>query len=308
MARRSAASTREGSRRWRRAGGVALALCALSAVIAMTARAPLSHSTPVDARSAAAPVTALYLLACGAGVIGLTLLGVLLWPGRRRRGGDDEPEPEYPEPEIHWLWKLVAVALPFALGAAMVAAVAVGLKTRGHIVGPPGRRPGAGAGHSGVRRPLEPAHGFTVPGWLPWTLLGIVVAGLIVGAGLLWWRSREPAVTAGPQATPAEAAVQAAIGALDGVDDPREAVIAAYAAMQETLAARGVPRLRAEAPREYLQRVLRASAASEAEARTLTGLFEEARFSTHPISGGIRERALSALRAIRATLRPTPTP
>lgn len=292
---------------WGRAGAVALALCALSAVVAMTARAPLSRSTPVDARSAAAPVTALYLLACGAGIIGLTLLAVLLWPGRRRRG-DDEPEPEYPEPEIHWLWKLVAVVLPFALGAALVAAVAVGLKSGGQVAGPSGRSPGGVAGSSSLRHVPATAHGYTVPGWLLWTALSLVLAGLVVGAGLLWWRSREPAAIAGLEATPAEAAVQAAMGVLDGVNDPREAVIAAYVAMQETLAARGVPRLAAEAPREYLQRVLRASDASEAEAKTLTGLFEEARFSTHPISGGIRERALAALRAVRATMGPAATP
>ncbi|MGH2894977.1 MAG: DUF4129 domain-containing protein [Solirubrobacteraceae bacterium] len=289
---------------------MALALCALSAVIAMAARAPLSRSTPVDARSAAAPVTALYLLACGAGIIGLSLLGVLLWGGRRRRGDDDEPEPECPEPEIHWLWKLLAIIVPVALGAALVAAVAVGLKSGGHAARPSGRAPGGVAGPLATRPLPATAHGYTVPAWLPWTALGIVLAGLIVGAGLWWWRAREPAAIAGLQATPAEAAVQAAIGALDGVDDPRDAVIAAYAAMQDTLAARGVPRLPAEAPREYLQRVLRATAASEAEAeaRTLTGLFEEARFSIHPISGGIRERALSALRAVRTTLGRAATP
>ena len=72
--------------------------------------------------------------------------------------------------------------------------------------------------------------------------------------------------------------------------------------MQQTLAAYGVPRQPAEAPREYLGRLLRASAASEQDARTLTGLFEEARFSTHPISEPIRHQALSALSAIRATI------
>jgi len=104
------------------------------------------------------------------------------------------------------------------------------------------------------------------------------------------------------RSTPVSDAVSEALVALDSVEDPRAAVIAAYAAMQETLAARGFPRRPAEAPREYLERVLLASSASEAEARTLTGLFEEARFSAHPISEQVRQRALSALRAVRAAL------
>jgi hypothetical protein len=79
-------------------------------------------------------------------------------------------------------------------------------------------------------------------------------------------------------------------------------VIAAYVAMQQSLAVTGIARSPAEAPREYLQRVLVASSATEREARTLTGLFEEARFSTHPVSERVRELALSALSSLRAHL------
>jgi hypothetical protein len=289
---------------------VAVALTGLSAVIALAARAPLSHLTAIDARSAATPVTALWLLAIGAGIVGLTGLVVLVWPGRRRPG-DDEPGFESQEPQIHWLGKLAAIALPFALGAALLAAVVVGLQTGGRaVVSPAGRPPVARLtvppptlGNAGAGR-----HGFTVPAWLPWTVLGIVVATLAVGAILVWRWWRVPATIAAPDPVPATAAVRAAMTALDTVEDPREAVIGAYAAMQETLAAHGVPRSSAETPREYLQRVLLASAAAEAEARTLTGLFEEARFSIHPISEGIRQRALAALSAVGAKLRPARTP
>ena len=291
----------EDPRGWR-ALGVGAALTALLAVIAMTARGRLSPSSAIDARSAAAPVTALYLLGLGVGIVGLTALGVLLWPGRRRRG-DDEGELERTEPEIHWLVKLAAVVLPFALGAALVVAVAVGVKSTGRSAVPA----------SGQPRPVAPrlppasasrvrAQGFTVPAWLPWTLLAILLTALAVGLWLLWRRWREPDGVGAQRPTPMAAAVQEAIVALDSVEDPRAAVIAAYGAMQQTLAAYGVPRQPAEAPREYLGRLLRASAASEQDARTLTGLFEEARFSTHSISAPIRHQALSALSAIRATI------
>jgi hypothetical protein len=45
-----------------------------------------------------------------------------------------------------------------------------------------------------------------------------------------------------------------------------------------------------------------ASRATEREARTLTGLFEEARYSTHPIPEPVRELALSALRSLQDRL------
>ena len=96
--------------------------------------------------------------------------------------------------------------------------------------------------------------------------------------------------------------MEAAIGALDAETDPRRAVIAAYGAMQRELGEHGVARSPTEAPREYLQRALTASRATEREARTLTGLFEEARYSTHPIPERLREAALSALRSLQRRL------
>lgn len=92
------------------------------------------------------------------------------------------------------------------------------------------------------------------------------------------------------------------MAALDRVEYPLGAVILAYAAMQQALAGHGVARLPAEAPREYLQRVLATGTASTHELTTLTSLFEEARFSPHSISERVRERALGALSSLRAAL------
>ena len=114
-------------------------------------------------------------------------------------------------------------------------------------------------------------------------------------------RSEPTAEPSGREA--ARDAVEAAIGALETTTDPRSAVIAAYAAMERALAAHGIVRSPAEAPREYLRRVLAASRGSDREARTLTGLFEEARFSPHPVSARVRDLALSALSSLHARLR-----
>jgi len=283
------------------AAAAALALAAAVAVVAMAARAPLSGATPVNARSAQAPTTALFMVLLGTGVVMFGALVLVVWPGRRRK--DDPPEPEPTRIEVPWIWKVVAIVLPFALGAALVAAAVSGTRSvhtapglgGAAFGGAPLGGAGAGATQPGAR------DGFTVPPWLPWTLLAITGIVLAAGVVVLWlWRQRT--ATEPPETSAARAAVQAAIGALDTETDPRRAVIAAYGAMQRELGEHGVARSPAEAPREYLQRTLTASRATEREARTLTGLFEEARYSTHPIPERLREAALSALRSLQRRL------
>jgi cytochrome b561 len=294
------ASTRAGMRRagnTARAAIAAFALGAVAVVVAVAARAPLSRSTPVDARSLQAPTDAVFMLIAGIGILMLGALMMLVWPGRRRK--DDPPGYEPAPPEVHWIWKLLAILLPLALGAALVVA-AVTASKRGQNAHPVGGVLGArGAAQLSGRSGTAD---FAVPSWLPWTLLVIVGVAVAAGVVVLWLRRPRPPV-APPEASAARAAVDAAIGALDSDADPRRAVIAAYGAMQRTLGELGVARSPTEAPREYLQRVLVASQANEREARTLTGLFEEARYSTHPIPEGLREVALAALRSLRRRLK-----
>lgn len=297
---------RQISNRWTQAAAVGLGLTASMALVAMAARAPLGRSTPINAASARTPVTAVFVLLVGCGVIALGGLLVVLWPGRRRRA-EDEPEP-FPEPvPVHWAWKLAAVLLPFALGAVLVAAVVVGLGGARHAAPLGGLAPGRPSSGRAIAV-RGGGRGFAVPSWLPWTILAIVVAAAIAAAAwLLLLRRARTAIDERPDRSATRAAVQAAITAIDSAGDPRGAVIAAYAEMERTLAAHGIARSSAEAPREYLRRVLGASSATEREAKMLTGLFEEARFSIHPISERVREAALSALRSLRARLeRETP--
>ena len=154
-------------------------------------------------------------------------------------------------PEVHWIWKLLAIALAFAVGATLVAAAVLGARTAHPVP--------LGGAAVGARRASLPAGagggtgGFVLPSWVPWTGLGIVLAGVATGAALLVL-GRARSVEEPPERRAARAAVDAAIDALDTTIDPRYAVIAAYAAMERVLAARGIRRLRAEAPREYLRR------------------------------------------------------
>jgi Domain of unknown function (DUF4129) len=84
--------------------------------------------------------------------------------------------------------------------------------------------------------------------------------------------------------------------------DPRRAVIAAYARMEQTLAAHGLPRKVFEAPLEYLARVLRELRVGAEAIFALTELFERAKFSPHEIDVGMKEEAIAALVSVRDDL------
>jgi hypothetical protein len=84
--------------------------------------------------------------------------------------------------------------------------------------------------------------------------------------------------------------------------DARKAVVAAYARLERTLAAYGVPRRPSEAPEEYLQRVLVDLDVDTRSASRLTALFAEAKFSQHPVLQETKEEAIELLESIRADL------
>jgi Domain of unknown function (DUF4129) len=147
-------------------------------------------------------------------------------------------------------------------------------------------------------RSLPPAD----PGPLPLLVAGAAVVAMaaIVAAWLVADRRRR-----GPPRTPAERLVGLLDDALDDLErdpDPRRAVIAAWARMERGLAAAGLPRRPAEAPFEYVGRVLEASPVRPAHVHRLTGLFERAKFSRHTIDQAMREQAVAALRAVRSDL------
>jgi tRNA C32,U32 (ribose-2'-O)-methylase TrmJ len=95
------------------------------------------------------------------------------------------------------------------------------------------------------------------------------------------------------------AAVEVSLEAIRREPDPRRAVIAAYAAMERSLAHEGYPREESEAPLEYLRRVLAASTHAVDEVRTLTLLFQHAKFSDHAVDETMRSGAITALERIR---------
>ena len=137
-----------------------------------------------------------------------------------------------------------------------------------------------------------------------------VVAVGLAGAALLLAAALTRARTAAPRAgRPAEVtagleeAIDRSLARLEaGAGDARTQVIAAYATMEQVLGAHGLPRPPADAPLEYLARVLDVLDVRPEAIRRLTDLFEHARFSQHEVDEAMRREAIAALRAVRADL------
>ena len=199
-----------GSGGWTRPAIACVGLVALIVVAAMAARASLSSPTQVDAQSAQTPTVVAFLLLLGTGVIACVALLIAFWPRRRK----DDDEHEEPQPHVHWLWKVAALAIALGLAAALVAAAESDRHRLQAYTVNPGRLL---LGRSGTATlpPAQHSQGYAIPSWLPWTLLGLLLAAVIVVACWLLLRGRATAGDATDGPTAAGAAVQAAFSALE---------------------------------------------------------------------------------------------
>jgi len=134
-----------------------------------------------------------------------------------------------------------------------------------------------------------------------------ILAGLVLVAGGAAYAMRSrgalPALRRRTTARELSDVIDDTLDDLRGDPDVRRVIIAAYARMEAALAARGLPRHRAEAPLEYLERALLHLDASAASVRRLTDLFEWAKFSHHEPEPGMKDEAIRALEALRDELR-----
>jgi Domain of unknown function (DUF4129) len=143
-------------------------------------------------------------------------------------------------------------------------------------------------------------------GWTLHVTWGPILYGLLVVALLaavvisIWWSSRlrrpaAPRVIEDLGALELREAVESGRAALAEISDARAAIIACYVAMERSLADRGTSRGAADTPDELLAKAVAAGTVRGPAASTLTALFYEARFSTHPVAAGQRAAASAAL-------------
>jgi uncharacterized membrane protein len=202
------------------------------------------------------------------------------------------------EPQSDWLRNFIVIfALMSLIGVAYWA-----LSSR-----PPGNLPQVGSLARNQKIPeltersrVPPRHAE-----FNWPLAVSVVVLVLVGGTVVYLRLRRPDP---PQARATveedlAEAVETTIEDLRRERDARRAVIAAYANMERVLALHGFERRRAETPFEYLVRILRRLDVRESAVRSLTELFEYAKFSAHDIDSGMKEKAIDALEDVRDDLR-----
>lgn len=203
---------------------------------------------------------------------------------------------ETPPKRRSWLHRLGSLLLAITLVVLAVRASSRFGADRDQAI-PPDQ---IGAGDStGLSRPRYE------PEFAVWPVLGVTALSLVaLGA---WWlsargrrASREP-----PGMSPEEALADVLAATLDDLraeGDPRRAVIGAYARMERSLAAVGIPRTAAEAPDEYLARVLTDLPVSARAAGRLTRLFAWARFSPHDVRPEMKDEAIETLEQIQSEL------
>jgi hypothetical protein len=135
----------------------------------------------------------------------------------------------------------------------------------------------------------------------------LVVVALLVVVAVAWYvsyrahRRRLPPLADSLLPTLADV-LDETIDDLRAEEDPRRAVIAAYARMERALAAYGLPRAPAEAPDEYLHRILSDLEVSRRATSRLTALFAWAKFSGHDVAPEMKDEAIEALVSVRTEL------
>jgi hypothetical protein len=257
-----------------------------------------------EAQATRVPLEVIAVPGALAMLAGLGLLLAALGPVRRRRRDPDQPDWVYEPPPTSWSEKALLLLVLVVLVAAV--AGAVWLFARG-APSQPGLTPSTALRSSPATvPPSAPASPSSPPQavWL-WPTAGL--AALAAGAGLLALRTvrhrRGPANSTGRAPDRLADLVDTTLEDLRVVSAPRQAILAAYARMERTLAPRGAGRQRHETALEYLDRVLARLEIEPAPLQRLTGLFELAKFSNHEVTERMRDDALAALGAISAALR-----
>jgi hypothetical protein len=197
-------------------------------------------------------------------------------------------------------WVTVLVSALFFLGLAVAVRV-IGDDT----VNPPqpprpvSGQPATTGADGTAEQPYEPE-------FAPWAVLLVVaVAGGGLLAAYLAHRGRRQRLGDGdePLALVLADVLDETVDDLRRERDPRRAVVAAYARLERVLGAYGLPRRPAEAPEEYLGRILADLDVGRLAVTRLTSLFEWAKFSQHEVDEGMKEQAIAALEAVREELR-----
>ena len=293
----------------------AVALLLIAAAAGTRARAGLSAKPPgLSAASAGGFVIAVGVAEALAAAACVALLIVVFRGGKRRR-----KLPEYshlqglsPHSRLSRLTALLFVLAVVSLPVALLVSHPYARRT-----GPASRSAPSASGTpspsaSGTPSPSAQHPPHTAAAHAPWPLGAVIVVTAAAAAVVLVFALRhgrrgggEPTpeqATPAPSAAPLRAALADAARALGGPGDPRQAIIASYAAVEACLDGAGAAPAAADTPAEVVARAAEAGLVRSSAAGTLTGLFRRARYSRHRLGESDRAAALGALARLRAEL------
>ena len=275
-----------------------LALTTLLAVVAVASRA----HRPGGGTSASTPHAPTLLIDyVGSAMLVLFPIGVMIviWAmaqGRHQR---------LLQGQSNWLRTLVSLAFGCAL-------LAVAVYFSRHRI-PHGLNFGGSTAHSTQGAPAGSQKGpkSTSPAyhtqfeWVPAVIVAAIVLGVVAAALTVYIRKRRGGDEWAREAQLAAALDEVLAASLDDLrNDPDawRAVIRAYARMEKTVAAYGLPRDASEAPLEYMARALDSLSVSVSSVRRLTQLFSRAKFSPHEVDASMKDDAIEALVGLLAEL------
>ncbi len=278
-----------------RAAAVAILLAVTAA--GLQARGTFSHAPDATAAGASGATLAIILTAAeGVALVAFVLMLASIRPSHPNKPDD----PDLVKLRIPWWVKTLAMLLALA---ALVTPLAV-LLTRKPRKTPPRPLP------SIVGPGTAPGHLKAAGAGAIWPVIaGMAVAIAIVLALTAWSRHQRRDARRRPrqrnrltQLLDSLAAAQDALTKAGG--EPREAIIACYAAMERGFAAAGrqTAPAAADTPAEVLTRATQAGLVSAEPAAALTGLFRRARYSSQPMTKQDSEAASGALDRMRADL------
>jgi hypothetical protein len=305
----------------------AVAVVALLFVTAWALRGYLPGIEPVADRerppsSPAALIVDVALLAGSVVIIGIAIISRLRNRQARRPGAGQLPASPGTLGRPTWRFSLIALGLLIVWLVLVLVLMQMGVGSPGDQ--PPSALPTVPDPSSAPtptnpvpRQPDSPDDpGANIIGYFVPPML-ILMALIVVGTAIASRRQRRVATTwpvahddpeAPSQPGAAESLARAAEVGLAEIGDlsrePREAIIACYAAMERELThVPGAVPQDCDTPSEVLARAVDHHALSADSASQLVDLFEEARFSPHVMNEDHRDVAVDALRLVLADLR-----
>jgi len=300
---------------------VAVIVLVLLAIIALRGYLPGAEPAPEPAEPVAGAGSFIAVLAMLAVSFTVIVISIVAQVRRRTAAPSPGESPrEYRSERAGLPWRLLLIAAAGLLAWLLVVVLLMrwGSDLAVDEVPLTDQEPDAApeTGRAGTAPPETPTGGGDLFGYLAAATIALLVLSM---AATLFSRRRGATVTAIPAGSDAprpvlpagpDLARAAELGLAEIGDrsrDPREAIIACYAAMERELdKSPGTSPQDSDTPSEVLARAVERYALRADSAAELVDLFEEARFSPHVMNEGHRADAVRALRLVQHELQGAP--